>query len=180
MLDELSNQTPPRSRQGTTVRPSNSQEKSMNHAEKSSDRQNLWTEILEDLHWPKLYTYRSSVRNSQRTHFVSIRKISRLMLFRKNVAAYCKIRTKYTYIHTYINTYISTCSHTYMHTYVHRYVHIYIHTYIHNTYIHVHKYIHKYVHSYIHAYVRTQVSTYVHTYIHTFTHTITHTQTLQT
>jgi hypothetical protein len=57
------------------------------------------------------------------------------MVFRKNVAAYCKIRTKCIYIHIYIHTYTHT--HTHTHTYI--YIYIYIHTHTHtHTHTHAH------------------------------------------
>jgi hypothetical protein len=41
-----------------------------------------------------LIIYKYSVRTSQETHYDSITKTSRLMLFRETVAVYCEIHTK--------------------------------------------------------------------------------------
>jgi len=130
-------------------------------------QQNLWTGSFEDLYSPKLYKYRSSVRNSQRTYFVSIRKISRLIAFRKNVAAYRKIRTKYipTYIQMYVRIYEDIRTYTYLHTYVNGYLRTYTHTFMHT---HAHRYVYTFIHTYIQTYIHTYIHMYGRMYIHTY------------
>jgi hypothetical protein len=121
----LTDQTPPRSWQGSSLQAKLWELRTdwKNRLEVLSVHQNPWADSLEGLHPPKLYKYKYSFRNWERTHSGSIRKIIGYItdlqeIYRCLLQESYQIHTLHTYIHTNIHT----------HTYIHKYISIhYIH-----------------------------------------------------